>query len=406
MSIAYFNALEDIIRRTAEECHSSEKQLRMESAAATAESVALANMEPVSTKASTGPPPVPTSETPAATYNGGRVYLKGNPIESTPEIICSHCKLPRLPYPIKGRGSRPPDLSKEYCKLYPFVQDTAHDIYGNPFPTDMAKSKKERDLLKQQQKNAEKDSVGTPGSQDTEMGNTANGGAGPGEPAHAGREIKLDTGGKPASYVPWHTCPSCKRSLLITRFAQHLEKCLGISGRQSSRNAMAKMNSQNGNGNSNTPLGGSRLGTPTPGNDSFVRIKSKLDRTNTDDGDGGLDETPEKKKKKKSSYIKKADRERMQRESLGVNNTITSSAPLKVKLKANGLGKDREGSLLERKASFAESAASERSEKRDRDRDENDEGQAPKAKKLKLSLGRSDGSLSEVKDGGGGGRKD
>jgi ribonuclease P/MRP protein subunit POP1 len=337
----------------------------MQSAATQAESIALANLEPQSQKQNTnGATSIPIAETSAAKYENGRVILKGNPLKTTPEIICPHCKLPRLMHPIMGKGMQNPDLTKEYCMLYPFVQRSGHDVYGNPFPTDMAKSKKERELIKQQQKNAEKESVGTPGSQDTDMagGDT--------------KEIKLNTGGKPASYIPWHTCPNCKRSLLITRFAQHLEKCLGISGRQSSRNAMAKLTGQNGTGSGvgNTPLG-SRLGTPAPGSQDPTSAtkggKSKgispIKKLGADDDADELgDDTPERRKlKKKSSYVKKADRDKS-----------GGSGTLKVKLKTGRPG-------LERK----QSEASERSEgKRDRDGDDGG-SEAPHKKKIKLSLG-------------------
>lgn len=370
------DALHNIIFQTALSCHRSEKLLRMQSAATQAESVALSNLEPSSqNKNANGPSSsaVPTAETTAAKYENGRVYLKGNPLKTTPDIVCPHCKLPRLMHPIMGKRSQTPDLTKEYCKLYPYVQERGHDVYGNPFPTDMAKSKKERELIKQQAKNAEKESVGTPNSQDTDM-------AGAGE--SQGKEIKLNTGGKPASYIPWHTCPNCKRSLLITRFAQHLEKCLGISGRQSSRNAMAKLaGSQNGNGNGsgvgNTPLG-SRMGTPAPGSQGDVTsTKSKgkgvspVKKMGDDDEDEN--ETPEKKlKKKKSSYVKKADREKLAKE----------GGTLKVKLKASV--------PMERKAS----ESSEKPEKRER---EGDEGEgAPKAKKIKLSLGKGEAGSAPV----------
>lgn len=344
----------------------------MQSAATQAESLALATIEPQSQKNASSQPSVPTAETSAAKYENGRVFLKGNPLKTTPEIICPHCKLPRLMHPIMGKGMQNPDLTKEYCMLYPWVQRQGHDVYGNPFPTDMAKSKKERELIKQQQKNAEKESVGTPGSQDTDMagGDTQ------------GKEIKLNTGGKPASYIPWHTCPNCKRSLLITRFAQHLEKCLGISGRQSSRNAMAKLAGQNGNGSStgmgNTPLG-SRMGTPAPGSQSdaaVAKIKGKgvsPIKKAADDDDEGENDTPERKKKKKSSYIKKADREKMAKDG--------SSGTLKVKLKTKP--------DLERRTS----EGVEKTEgKRDREGDSIDPDGAPKAKKIKLNLGKA-GSL-------------
>jgi ribonuclease P/MRP protein subunit POP1 len=343
----------------------------MQSAATQAESLALANLEPQSQKQNangTTSSSIPIADTPAAKYENGRVFLKGNPLKTTPEIICPHCKLPRLMHPIMGKGMQNPDLTKEYCLLYPWVQRSGHDVYGNPFPTDMAKSKKERELIKQQQKTQEKESVGTPGSQDTDM-------AGGGDT----REIKLNTGGKPASYIPWHTCPNCKRSLLITRFAQHLEKCLGISGRQSSRNAMAKLTGHNGTG-SNTPLG-SRMGTPVPGSQdglSSAPVRPKNGKggsptkkfTQDDDADElGLDDTPERKKiKKKSSYIKKADRDKL----------VSSNGSLKVKLKTGRPDAERRASEM-----------SERSEGK-RDRDELDgEGEERRKKKIKLSISSS-----------------
>lgn len=366
---------------TALACHRAEKLLRMQSAATQAESIALAALEPVSQKqttttaASAAAAAIPTAETAAAKYENGRVFLKGNPLKTTPDILCPHCKLPRLMHPIMGKGMQHPDLTKEYCMLYPWVQRAGHDVYGNPFPTDMAKSKKERELIKQQQKNAEKESVGTPGSQDTDMA------------AADTKEIKLNTGGKPASYIPWHTCPNCKRSLLITRFAQHLEKCLGISGRQSSRNAMAKLAGQNGSGSGlgNTPLG-SRMGTPAPGSQDTLssapmsKSKSKgispVKRLTAadDDMDELADDTPERKRiKKKSSYVKKADRDKS-----------VSSGTLKVKLKT---GRPE----LERK----QSEASERSDGK-RDREGDDGSEAPQKKKIKLSLAKGDTSRTSA----------
>jgi ribonuclease P/MRP protein subunit POP1 len=369
------DSISNIVFSTALSCHRAEKLLRMQSAATHAESLALATLEPQSLKQTTAQQPsIPVADTTAAKYENGRVFLKGNPLKTTPEIICPHCKLPRLMHPIMGKRMQNPDLSKEYCMLYPWVQRSGHDVYGNPFPTDMAKSKKERELIKLQQKNAEKESVGTPGSQDTDMagGDT--------------KEIKLNTGGKPASYIPWHTCPNCKRSLLITRFAQHLEKCLGISGRQSSRNAMAKLVGQNGtsSGLGNTPLG-SRMSTPIPGSQgeatfSFSKNKgkgispAKKFAAGGDDDDDG-DDTPERKKKKKSSYVKKADRERP-----------GTSGSLKVKLKTGRPDMDRKAS-----------ETSERSDgKRDRDRDDDRDFEAPKSKKIKLSMNKGDNSRTSA----------
>ena len=217
--------------------------------------------------------------------------------------------------------------------------------------------------------------------------------------------FKLNTGGKPASYIPWHTCPNCKRSLLITRFAQHLEKCLGISGRQSSRNAMAKLTGQNGgtgSGLGNTPLG-SRMGTPAPGESSSAnnpktssktkgispvkRLKGeKDDDADADDMDN---DTPERRKmKKKSSYVKKADRDKPSSISTTTTSNGNGNGTLKVKLKTSSGGRP---DLGDRK----HSESSERGEgKRDRDADDVG-GDSPKKKKIKLSLGP-----------GGGGSKD
>ncbi|KAF2209289.1 hypothetical protein CERZMDRAFT_118523 [Cercospora zeae-maydis SCOH1-5] len=185
---------------------------------------------------------------------------------------CDTCKLPRLLDPplapnVRGATADPPS-NTNYCDRKPWARRPGHDIYGNPFLksdiTGRPLTKKEREA----QKNSKKDD-GTPASEDQNHEGTV-----PPSPSGEAEEDKkpgnqkLEKGEKKASkideklkkgeYVPWHTCPSCKRSLLITRFAKHLEQCMGISGRAASRNAMAKMN--------NTP-NGSRGGTPNPSQD-------------------------------------------------------------------------------------------------------------------------------------------
>lgn len=155
----------------------------------------------------------------------------------------------------------------------PWSTKAGHDIYGNPFPvagSDKPPTKKEREArLKAEStptgKNGRPKDNGTPGSEahngtapsspGSEQVNTA-GGPVDKKAAKVGERLKGGT------YVPWHTCPSCKRSLLITRFAQHLEKCLGIGGRNAARNA-ARINA-GGSIGTGTP-GGSRSGTPVPG---------------------------------------------------------------------------------------------------------------------------------------------
>ncbi|WPG97576.1 Hypothetical protein R9X50_00035300 [Acrodontium crateriforme] len=178
---------------------------------------------------------------------------------------CAKCKLPRLLDPplapkVRGALSEPPK-NTEYCERRPWSRRPGHDIYDNPFPksdvTGRPPTKKEREAAK----NSKND--GTPASEE------ANGTGPPSPDGDGGGKDKLEKGEKKANkideklkkgeYVPWHTCPSCKRSLLITRFAKHLEQCMGLSGRTASRNAMAKMNGS-------TPSG-SRGATPNPNQD-------------------------------------------------------------------------------------------------------------------------------------------
>lgn len=182
---------------------------------------------------------------------------------------CETCKLPRLLDPplapkVRGATSDPPS-NTQYCDRKPWSRRPGHDIYDNPFPrsdiTGRPPTKKEREAAK----NSKKDD-NTPASEDATQNGTAPPSPSANDDNAGGRDRPLEKGEKKASkideklkkgeYVPWHTCPSCKRSLLITRFAKHLEQCMGLSGRAASRNAMAKMNG--------TPTG-SRGGTPNPG---------------------------------------------------------------------------------------------------------------------------------------------
>lgn len=195
---------------------------------------------------------------------------------------CDNCKLPRLLEPplapkVRGATSDPP-ASTQYCERKPWSRRPGHDIYDNPFPrsdvTGRPPTKKEREAAKNNKKDDN-----TPASEDA----TQNGTAPPspdrekddGKPLEKGEKkaSKIDEKLKKGEYVPWHTCPSCKRSLLITRFAKHLEQCMGLSGRAASRNAMARMNGS-------TP-GGSRGGTPNPSQEG--REKDREDGDDDDD---------------------------------------------------------------------------------------------------------------------------
>ncbi|KAL0260505.1 hypothetical protein SLS55_004194 [Diplodia seriata] len=389
-----YNIIHDIVLQT----HREEKLQRMQSAATTAEQAAIAEHQENADKATAkGGSAAPQSaggdsqqpatsvriDTAAAAYDNGRVTLRGNPLKTMPEIVCPHCKLPRLKHPIAGHGSRLPDLSKNYCTRHPFVSRQGHDIYNNPFPTDMAKTKKERELIKRQEKD------NTP----------SGGGSQHGDDSQENSLSKLAAGGKPASYIPWHTCPNCKRSLLITRFAQHAEKCLGISGRQSSRNAMAKLSSSQGGVGSaaagNTPLG-SRVGTPNPGGSQGNKIGKKeaaRDGEGDGDDDGGGD-TP-KKVKKKSSYVKKADRDRDG--DGGERRDKGGTKILKLKTGSNSGPSSKRPPKEDRDRKEGTPMSGTGGSKRDRSRDGRDGGDEPMPRK-KIKLLKTESNASDMTD--------
>ncbi|KAK5016544.1 hypothetical protein LTR60_002351, partial [Cryomyces antarcticus] len=165
------------------------------------------------------------------------------PATSHNQIFCPYCRLPRL-----LSTQSVPDPGKAYCTRHPFSSKPGHDIYGNPFPTgdpgaktSSSGSKKEKPGQSQPQSQSRKD--GTPASEGAPTSpsssrdaasniNTLNGMNGT-----TGTTAKISSKLRDGSYIPWHTCPKCKRSLLITRFAVHLEKCLGVGGRHSARSA-------------------------------------------------------------------------------------------------------------------------------------------------------------------------
>ena len=230
--------------------------------------------------------------------------------------LCDRCNLPRLLDPplapsVRGAASDPPS-DTVYCDKRPWSRKPGHDIYGNPFLkadlTGRPPTKKEREAAKNSSK---KDGgEGTPASNE---GGDANGTGPPSPSAEDGanskndkvekgekKALKIDEKLKKGEYIPWQTCPNCKRSLLITRFAKHLEQCMGLSGRAASRNAMAKMNG-------NTPAG-SRGGTPGPnGSQENNKGDGEEDEEEKMDGPGGV----RKKVLKKglNSKLKKAEKD-------------------------------------------------------------------------------------------------
>ncbi|KAL2001943.1 hypothetical protein VTN02DRAFT_959 [Thermoascus thermophilus] len=150
-------------------------------------------------------------ETEGAIFDGGKIYLKGNPLQTTKEIICPDCRLPRLLYPTTGAGARPPpDPYREYCQKHPLIIKPGHDVHGNPFATDKLNPKKKKH-------NTSNTPLSSP----------------PTTPDASG-SFKQAAPEKVS--FPTVKCPNCPRYFVVTRVAQHLDRCLGLSGRQASRN--------------------------------------------------------------------------------------------------------------------------------------------------------------------------
>lgn len=147
-------------------------------------------------------------ETDSAIYNNGMVYLKGNPLDTVEEILCPNCQLPRLLRPGYGEGASHPDLTKEYCRKRPAVIVPGRDVHGNLFAVEKITKKKKNQPAQE-----------TPGSS-------------PPPASTSGWNPLLQA--KPEKvYVPTTKCPNCPRYFLLTKSAQHLDRCLGISTRQS-----------------------------------------------------------------------------------------------------------------------------------------------------------------------------
>jgi hypothetical protein len=220
----------------------------------------------------------PKVETDAAIYENGNIYLKGNPLATTTEIRCSKCGLPRLLHPTDGNGARKPEPGVEYCKKRPFIDKPHHDIYGQTFqPEGPGRGKKKKDMV-----NPLKPKEGTPtGSQDSPA---------PSPPPGEGPP-------KPIPF-PHAKCQHCGQFLPVRRMNGHMLKCIGGGGRNSSRDALKKI--QNGNGNSSQngyASGGSRHSTPAPSSQPNNKNRSSPSKRDPVD-DFDSDSSPHKKQKK------------------------------------------------------------------------------------------------------------
>jgi uncharacterized Zn-finger protein len=193
----FYNIIHDIVAKV----HRDEKITRMRSA------VTLARQQ-AEVEAGDNPEKKVRVETDGAIYDEGKVYLKGNPLATTKEIICPYCRLPRLLYPTAGVGAQPsPDPSREYCTKHPLISKPGYDVHGNPFATDKPKKKKKATTA----------STNTPASSppSTPDGNSSK---------------------QAVPEYPTIKCPNCPRYFQTNRVTAHLDRCMGISGRNTTRN--------------------------------------------------------------------------------------------------------------------------------------------------------------------------
>ena len=100
-------------------------------------------------EASEGEDVLPVTAPGASIEKDGKTYIHGNPFKTTPEIVCSNCRLPRLRYPVAGRNAREPDAGREYCAKRPCIEKEGCDIYGKSL--DLEKPKQESEGCEGQQ---------------------------------------------------------------------------------------------------------------------------------------------------------------------------------------------------------------------------------------------------------------
>lgn len=266
-----YNIVHDLLIKV----HRDEKMARANTAAIKIEKMAANASESQEAK------PDVRIETEAAIYEEGKVYLKGNPLKTTKEILCPRCHLPRLLYPTDGKGAQKPDPSIIYCKKHPYIEKSGYDIYGQTWvPTGPGRGKKKKDMEKKLDPND------------------------PSSPAAGEGDAK----GRPPNVLsfPSATCSKCKRCILVTRLNNHMGSCIGNSGRTASRAAAQKISnggSNNGSQNNDNTPPGSQKGTPLPGSRAASPRKRNGDEFDEDADES--DPTNSKKTKPKPTPMTK-----------------------------------------------------------------------------------------------------
>ena len=172
---------------------------------------------------------MPVIETDGATIKEGKAYVKGNPLQTTKNIICPSCKLPRLLYPRVGYGARePPDPNQQYCKNEPPINIDKHDVHGQ-----RKKGTKLKGPAKGKQKKNEPQS---PGSSNGSTPPTPTGSSFPSE------SFEFKTIDLPSAKCPNRDSALGDHWKPVTIMASHLNgNCFLKRDRAAGREAVAKM---------------------------------------------------------------------------------------------------------------------------------------------------------------------
>lgn len=181
---------------------------------------------------------------PSPTTISARLFGKALETPFTEEK-CPRCQLPR--HTVESFAAVPIP-GKKWCSKPPLHDQPGCDIYGNPAvsssgPTTNSKKFRNSELGNDRASPSTDASTTPPASNGAKASNTLN-----------------------SNNTLYVTCTNCPREIHVSRFAHHLEKCLGINSRASARTGAQRANNVTTNGVS-TPSGNntaSRRNSPAP----------------------------------------------------------------------------------------------------------------------------------------------
>jgi hypothetical protein len=257
VSAVFEDCIHNIISDVAIRVHREMKLARMQSAAI----IAQQTRETAKSTSEPDDQPLRITTAGAIITEEEKIYLHGNPLKTTEEELCPTCWLPRLFYPTTGASARPRDPNKQYCSKEPYITKPGCDIYGRSLNIEKpSKSSKAKDA---KSKNA-------PSPRSSES------------PSATPGPDKQQADKPAATPVPQTKCPNCPRYMAFTRVAQHMSRCMNISGR---RAGQSKPDSR-----ASTPIPTSlKASQEKPANNK----KRKLEKESEDEGE---EATPKKKK--------------------------------------------------------------------------------------------------------------